>query len=180
MAGTVEVREPADRDEYRAGLSTISAAWRAGFDDIVSEEVLSWMDGMPDRAVAEGSYDRYTDNDAVLVLVAVVDDGVIGTGSLVRNPAMTKPFVSHVDDEIRTLYVDPNWWGDGVGTRLLAGLCDGVRSEAEQLVLETLRDNERGRRFYEARGFEHVDDAEFTIAGETYPTVVYERVLDDE
>ena len=173
MADVPVIREPATREEYRAGLATISAAWHAGFADIVSDDVLTWMDGLPNRALSDQTFDHLTCTGEPLVLVAVDGDAVVGTGSLVTDPGSTKSFVPATDDEIRTLYVHPERWREGIGTRLLNELCSACRPEANRVILETFRDNRRGCQFYESRGFDRIGSASFDIAGESYPTVVY-------
>lgn len=80
---------------------------------------------------------------------------------------------SHVTDgeaQLRTLYVQPDHWGRGIGTRLLEV---GI----ERLKLETFVDNEAGRSCYEARGFTRIGTSTFAIGRDAYPTVAYGRGL---
>lgn len=71
------------------------------------------------------------------VWVAVEQDRVVGLLAL-------------EGDCIDHLFVDPDRWGSGVGSRLL----DRAKVLHPQgLELVTLQRNERARRFYEARGF---------------------------
>lgn len=71
--------------------------------------------------------------------VAEVDGRVVG-------------FLSIVGDEIGGLFVHPDHQGAGVGRALV----DHVRSSRATLELDVFEENEIGRRFYAAYGFEHV------------------------
>jgi GNAT superfamily N-acetyltransferase len=75
------------------------------------------------------------------ILVAEVADG----GPLAG-------FAAFDDRELHALYVDPTYWDQGVGARLLTAA--GPVQE-----LWVLRDNTRGRRFYERHGW-RPDDVE--------------------
>ena len=55
-------------------------------------------------------------------------------------------FVAFDHRELHALYVAPTWWGNGIGARLLAAA--GPVKE-----LWVLRDNMRGRRFWESHGW---------------------------
>jgi GNAT superfamily N-acetyltransferase len=60
-----------------------------------------------------------------------------------------------VDDEfLRQLYVLPAYWGSGIGSTLLEHGLERMRERgATRAKLWTLEGNERGRRFYEGRGW---------------------------
>jgi GNAT superfamily N-acetyltransferase len=60
-----------------------------------------------------------------------------------------------VDEEfLRQLYVVPAHWGSGIGSALLARGLERMRERgATRAKLWTLEGNERGRRFYERRGW---------------------------
>jgi RimJ/RimL family protein N-acetyltransferase len=56
--------------------------------------------------------------------------------------------------EIRTFFVDPDTWGQGVGKRLIAATLDGLRELGYQrAMLWSFDGNERANRFYERHGF---------------------------
>jgi GNAT superfamily N-acetyltransferase len=58
------------------------------------------------------------------------------------------------DDFLRQLYVLPAHWGSGIGTALLTRGLERMRERgATRAKLWTLEGNERGRRFYESRGW---------------------------
>jgi ribosomal protein S18 acetylase RimI-like enzyme len=55
--------------------------------------------------------------------------------------------------EIVGFYCHPAAWGSGVATALMTQLCHELEGEFERVVLWTLRDAARARRFYEKSGF---------------------------
>lgn len=80
-----------------------------------------------------------------------------------------------VTAEIMAIYVAPDWWGAGVGARLmreaLTVLCE---QGFQEVTLWVLRDNARARRFYELAGFQ-TDGGEKmdTASGVTFDEVRY-------
>jgi ribosomal protein S18 acetylase RimI-like enzyme len=56
--------------------------------------------------------------------------------------------------ELYSLYVVPYWWSTGTGRALMDQMLTAVRAEGyTRIILWVLRDNRRGRRFYERAGF---------------------------
>jgi NAD(P)H-dependent flavin oxidoreductase YrpB (nitropropane dioxygenase family)/GNAT superfamily N-acetyltransferase len=60
------------------------------------------------------------------------------------------------DDWIDQLYVDPEWTGRGVGSRLI----DFAKDQRERLDLWTFQSNVGARRFYERHGFVAVEETD--------------------
>ena len=61
-------------------------------------------------------------------------------------------------DFLRQLYVLPDHWGSGIGSALLERGLERIRERgATRAKLWTLEGNERGRRFYERRGWTLTD-----------------------
>lgn len=152
-----------------------AAAWRAAYDDILPTEVLDAIDSDPSATEARHRYERVTDQDGVYRL-AVEDPTVLGY-IFVRWGAATKGFVGEGEAGLKELYVDPDHWGEGIGTALLdAGLAD-LPEWVDGVRLEMLAANDVGAAFYDARGFDAVDEGEVTIGAYTYPTTIYYRGL---
>ena len=167
----MEIRRFRGVDDARAIIRVNVRAWRAAYDDLLPDAVLAERDPDP----PENRIREYADQlreDRAGVFVATADDAVRGYG-YVRWGAETKPFVGADDAGLKELYVDPEYWGEGVGTALLERALEELHSSIERVKLETLAANDRARRFYEARGFEQTGSTTFEIAGEAYPTVVY-------
>ncbi|MFC7364416.1 MULTISPECIES: GNAT family N-acetyltransferase [Bhargavaea] len=79
------------------------------------------------------------------------------------------------DAELSAIYLLPACQGQGLGTALLES---GIGElDAERLYLTVERDNENGKRFYEARGFSAVDEFEEDFGGHTLYSVRMMRPL---
>lgn len=80
------------------------------------------------------------------VLVAVGDEGIIGftrVGAVEVNVGL-----------VYLLYVLPEYWGCGVGTRLMSAAMDKMRDlRLTEAILWVLRDNTHARQFYEKLGW---------------------------
>jgi GNAT superfamily N-acetyltransferase len=203
MQGPVTVRPVASFAEYRDAMRTWRLAWRAAFDHILPAASLPPADvpaGRLDRL--EAAYEDVTTHDDVFVAVADAETGanaagadsppadanaaspnaetgVVGFAHAVWDAHRTEPFVPGEDAELRALYVRPGDWNDGVGSALLSHVERAVPadSDARRLVLQTFADNEDGRAFYRARGFEAVGEGTYEVDGEPYPTVVFAKSL---
>ena len=94
--------------------------------------------------------------------VAVVEGTVVGFIS-----------VSTADDcsWITHLYLDPDWIGRGIGTKLL----ERARTALPPPIrLYAFQENQRARTFYERRGFEIVKFTDGSANEERCPDVLYE------
>jgi ribosomal protein S18 acetylase RimI-like enzyme len=79
------------------------------------------------------------------------------------------------DGEIYAIYVDANYYRKGIGRKLFElGLQNLASRGYRTTVLAVLRDNDRARKFYEAKGGVTVEGSQhFTIDGVDYPEVIY-------
>lgn len=104
------------------------------------------------------SWQRLLEHRSVDVLVAVVS---VPVGSVVIRPSAEVPHHYLLE----RLYVDPRWWGLGVGARLHdAGLAVAARHGVEAINLWVLEGNTRARSMYERRGWVLNPDHTFTHA----------------
>lgn len=145
------------------------ASWHAAHDDVVGADVV-------DRVIDEW-YDpedlaESTTRGDGRFLVARADGDVVGFAQAVLRDD---------DDEpawLARIYVVPDRWGDGVGTRLLDGIESWLREAgADRLRLVVMTDNEVGNAFYDARGYEVVEEREAELFGASFAEYVRERSL---
>jgi GNAT superfamily N-acetyltransferase len=123
------------------------ATWQTAYRGIVPD---SFLDGMEVAArAARYTFDRLGPGDPA-TWIAVDDDRVVGMVSISPSRDEDLPEVG----EVQALYVSPERWRSGAGTQLMA------RAEAllvqagfRDALLWVLRDNARGRAFYEATGW---------------------------
>jgi GNAT superfamily N-acetyltransferase len=137
----VEIRELTEAD-IDAVAAVHVRTWQAGYAGIVPAEILDALD--PARFAARrraqvvppGGHTVVADQDGTIVGFASFgpDRGEDGIG------------------ELYAIYVDPDRWGDGVGHRLFAAVCDGLTGTFARMRLWVLEENHRARRFYERAG----------------------------
>jgi GNAT superfamily N-acetyltransferase len=148
------------------------ATWQAAYRGIVPDPILDAMD--PAARAARYTFDRRGAADPA-TWIAVDGDRVVGMVSISQSRDEDLPGLG----EIQALYVAPERWRSGAGTRLM--------TRAEALLLEAgfrdallwvFRDNARGRAFYEAAGWQ-ADGLSKTveIGGRELVEVRYRRSL---
>lgn len=130
-------------------------AWHAAYDDIVGREAV------------EDQVDEWYAPEEVRAGIRRADSYVVveRDGVPVGYAFAT---VDGDDSEAATLgaiYVRPERWGEGVGTRLLARVADDLAAAgAERLSASVLADNGVGLSFYERLGF-RIDERGTTTVG---------------
>jgi putative acetyltransferase len=81
-------------------------------------------------------------------------------------------FLGYTPDTIEGLFIDPDYYGLGAGTRLIAhaqSLSGGI------LAVDVNEQNEDARRFYESRGFSVVGRSPTDTAGRPFPLLHMKR-----
>lgn len=152
----------ATMDDCTAIRRVARAAWREDYPGVLSREtaeagVEEWYDD--DRLTME------IDRDDGVVLVAERDAELVGFAHAV---------VTEDRGTVLRVYVHPDARRAGLGSDLLdATLADLSAVGADAIEAMVLAENELGRRFYEAAGFELDAEGETTIAGESYRECVY-------
>lgn len=85
--------------------------------------------------------------------------------------------------EFRYLAVDPDFWGRGLGQRLVAAVEERARSAyADRLVLRVIDTNPRAQQLYEHLGYRHLPERDFTFVsrenpGSTHTLLLYAKDL---
>lgn len=163
---SIEIRSATPSDV--AAIQRVARrTWHASYDDILGPEHVDAV--VDDWYGAEGLRSAVTD-DAQPFLVAVGDDGIRGFAHTGPHPEREAVRVLY------RIYVDPDHWGRGLGSRLLRET-EARLADATRLELGVLAANDRARRFYEARGFEQIDTGEATLDGVTVAECTYAKPL---
>ena len=170
----MEIRQYEGREDARGGARTHALAWRAAYDGLLPDDVLDAQEPSSDERAVERWHGRLAANRRG-TFVAVADGTVRGFADVRWGDAGTKDFVGEGEADLKAIYVDPDYWGEGVGTALVERALDALPDSVEALRLEVLEGNAVGRRFYEARGFERTGTASHEVGDESYPTAVYSR-----
>lgn len=122
-------------------------SWQAGYRGLLPD---AYLDGLrPEERAAR--YDFASENVLDPVTIVAVDDDVI-CGFATTSPARDLDVPD--DGELCALYVDPEWWGRGVGRALIgAARTRLVEMEFGSAVLWLLAGNARADRFYRMDGW---------------------------
>lgn len=169
----MDIHELESPSQLRDSLRVNSQAWRAAYSDIVSEDALSQIER---AATADDLAERFsalTNMEQGSALVADDDGTIVRSVLFLWNPEQTRSYIGTNEAEIRTLYVDPKRWGEGIATRLLEAGLERLPESIDRVVLETFEANKLGRSFYESREFTEVGETEFEIDCDTYSSVIY-------
>jgi ribosomal protein S18 acetylase RimI-like enzyme len=159
---SIRAAEPEDVSAIRR---VARDSWHAAYDAIlgpetVEETVEEWYDR--DRLTAS------VDSPDQPFYLASREGTVVGFLHAVPRPDSDDTY------QLNRIYLDPDHWREGIGSRLLDRLLGDLQSRAVgRLRLVVLADNEAGRAFYEARGFERVGRQEKTALDA--PEYVYVR-----
>ncbi len=163
-----------DRETVRDAIESHGRGWQEAYADLLPGSVLERVTVDPGREEIDRWVDRLPDgNDPGVAFGASVDGHV--RGYIFVRWGETKSFVGGSEAGLKEVYVHPDWWGGGLGTRLLGTAVDALPPDTEALTLEALAGNEVGRSFYESRGFSLDGHSEISIDGDVYETVIYRR-----
>lgn len=168
MPQEVTVRE-ASVDDVFAIQQVARTTWHATYDEIIGP---SAVDEQVDEWYRDDVIAGAVESEEVVYLVAS-DEDVIGYAS--AGPS------EQVDDEetaqLYTIYIGPDYWNDGIGSRLLDAVIERLREDYGVLRMCVLEANDVGRSFYESYGFPTTEQGTRQIAGEEVAEVVYTGTL---
>jgi ribosomal protein S18 acetylase RimI-like enzyme len=171
----MEIRSLRTETELVQALALTAAAWREAFDHVLSAAELDGVAAATTSDVAAKFENLEAAAETAVLVAENDDDEVVGWLSMTWHPERTKAYAREGEADIRTLYVRPADWGDGVGTALLDAALARLPNAVDAVVLETFRANEQGRAFYESRGFAVRETAAHEVGENSYPSVILER-----
>ncbi|MFC6826368.1 GNAT family N-acetyltransferase [Halopelagius fulvigenes] len=168
----VTVRD-ATADDVPAVRRIARRGWNTAYGDILSRETIDaamakWYAPDATRAFVEGGDAAYfvaeLEADASGRTPADRGTDPVGVvGFAAGGPGETEGVAT-----LSAIYVEPDYWGEGVGTALLARIEEFCRQEdCETLEMRVLAENRVGRSFYRSRGYEAVEEREAEVLGET-------------
>ena len=154
---------PARTADVPAIRTIAERGWRATYDEFLSDEAI-------DRALAEWYNPEYvrgelTDDDVVYLVAE--DDGVVGyVGGGPAEAADTA--------HLGAIYVEPERWGEEIGSTLLAAFEDRWLARGrDRLQFRVLAENDVAIPFYRAHGYEVHDRTDATLFGEPVEELVF-------
>ncbi|MGA8846134.1 MAG: GNAT family N-acetyltransferase [Nocardioides sp.] len=143
----MQIRRATPQDAARVAMVHV-AAWRAGYAGLLPDSLLASL-SVEERTT---SWAGYLDGGALSrTLIAVSGETTLGFASI--GPSRDDDAAPGTG-ELWALYTDPDQWGLGAGSALLASAANELQalgfSRASLWVLAT---NRRARRFYEWQGW---------------------------
>lgn len=169
----MNIRHFEDREDVAGILRVNGLAWREAYAGILPEDVLQSQSIDPSENEIEEWFERFQANQNGVLVAIDSEEMVRGYADFRWGDVETKAFVGEGEAGLKAIYVEPEYWNQGIGTRLLERGLELLPRDVEVVRLEMFSENDIGRRFYEARGFEQTDTGEFDIAGTSYPTDIY-------
>lgn len=158
-----------DPDDVAAVRRIAERGWIATYEDLLSRETIesalkAWYDPERTRAAIE--------RDDGACFVAERNGTVLG-------------YVNGGLDEERTtatlgaIYVDPDHWGEGIGTTLLSEFEECCRQHGcDTIQVRVLVDNAVGMSFYRKQGYEVVEERTSELFGETIDEYELRKALE--
>lgn len=150
----------ATEDDTESIRRIAEQSWKTDYPDILTREtaeeaVTDWY--TPEQIAAELVQSR------ALILVAERKETVIGFAHATWNDTEGEGYILRI-------YVHPDHRQENIGRELLEQTCSALADQdIERINAMVLVENEPGNAFYKRFGFEHVDERETRIGGESYP-----------
>jgi GNAT superfamily N-acetyltransferase len=157
LAKSVQVRQASQEDAPMIARVQI-ASWRAAYRELVEAEVLEALD-LEQRTRL---WQRILRPGQGHTLVAAHADAVVGFCHL----KVSSELGEEPSGEITATYVDPDWWHQGHGLKLMnEALREASRSGMRTVLVWVMRSNHGARAFYEALGFKADGNSKLSAFG---------------
>ena len=138
---------PAEPDDATDVARVHVRAWQAGYRGLLPQ---AYLDGLRVEDRARRYEFANPDPWRPATLVAVEGDAIRGFATTMPTGDSNLPGCG----ELCALYVDPDWWGRGVGGALVSAARTHLREQGfREAVLWLLAGNARGDRFYRRDGW---------------------------
>ena len=159
-AFAIRLAEPADATK----IATIHVrSWQHAYDRILPSEFLDAL-SIDDRESRWREHLQEPPESDRRTWVAVIGDrlvGFVGAGSVGDTDVPSDAA------EVFAIYLEPSFFGSGVGRILLAHAVDDLKQRGfTEAFLWVLRDNTRARRFYETAGWRFDGSEKRELRGE--------------
>lgn len=145
----VELRDAVPGDARAVAVVNVRS-WRVAYRGLLPDDLL---DGLSVQDRERHWSDALTSPAPIRIVVATVADAVVGFAAT-GPPLVPGDRADPTLGDLYALYLDPDVWRRGIGTRLHAAALDRLRSCGfTHAGLWALTTNERALRFYQRRGW---------------------------
>ncbi len=122
-------------------------SWQAGYRGLISS---AFLDGLRPEDRASRYQFGGDDPESPRTMLAIDEERVVGLATIAASRSDDLPGWG----ELFALYVDPEWWGRGVGRELIGSARAHLREMGfRKAMLWVLVGNARAERFYRADGW---------------------------
>ena len=153
-------------------------SYRSAYENIVDDE--SIIEAMENPSMIDQIQEwlEYTvdDHRAIYPVAVTETDEIVGFAQLLigeHAPDRT----SSDEAFLQSLYVHPDYWGQGIGTKLLEIVIKDLPKHIMTVSLEVLPDNDIGVSFYKKHNFSQENTGEFEAGGTLYETAIFSRTV---
>ena len=149
-------------------------SWLEAYQEIIPEEkIKEEVDYTKERLK------RKKNDERLIFLVAEVDEKVVGTINFCWGEENTHEFINLGENEaqLRAVYLHPNYWKQGIGTKLFQNGLKLLPDRIGTLKVESLKENVVGRSFYDSKGFTVINEREIELFGDKYPNLIQKLEL---
>lgn len=154
--GEITIRE-ATSDDVAAIQRLAERGWNTTYDNILSQETIdSAMSEWYDADTIRGFITR----EDVAYFVAERNDNIVGYVS--GGPSREEGVAN-----LGAIYVNPDYWNEGIGTALLREFEEFCRRQGyKSIQFQVLCENEVGESFYRKHGYEITESRDTELFGE--------------
>jgi ribosomal protein S18 acetylase RimI-like enzyme len=155
-----EVREPELSDSQDLDELT-GKSWKQGFKSFLNDEEV-FLAQEVDSFFRKESFERDKADDRLVYLVAEVDGKVVAQVRIAWADETTHEFVDveQGEAELRSVYVHPIHWREGIGTRLVRESLQKLPDNIDEVKVEAIKQNRKSVNFYKKLGFEKFEEGE--------------------
>lgn len=159
---------PVIADDVPGIRRVAQSAWNAVYDDILQQDTI---DAVLDEWYAREQIRQHVEDDDLSFFVADDGGGVRGYVSGGKNELGT--------GEVAAIYVHPEHWRRGIGTRLIDHFeAHGRERGWDSMQIRVIAENDVARSFYEKHGYVVESTEEAPLFGEPITEVCYQKSLD--
>jgi ribosomal protein S18 acetylase RimI-like enzyme len=148
-------------------------SWQKMYKDFIPETILQNL-SIKDRT--QQWHDLI--KQGIKVLILEIDQQIVGFASICEFRAFS---VDSSMGEISAIYLDPEYWRMGLGTKLcLAAIAELAKQGYKKILLWVFEANVQAQKFYDSLGFSAISSTklvEFYEGGALLKEVLYQKVL---
>lgn len=166
----VEIR-PANLEDAQPIAQAHIKSWKAAYKGIIDQSYLD--NGLNVAERTQRWRENLAEEGWKTTFVAVAGSCVAGFATV--GPSRNEACPDYA--ELYAIYLDPDWFGKGVGAQLFNRAVQHARAQGfDKMFVNFLSENHQALAFYERLGAAQKPDAKktVTIDGKSYPEAVYE------